>query len=784
MKMGGVLPPSSAASILVQIRFWSAREELLIDPRDTHVLRYHDKSEIKAIIDDPETKDKMAFASDRGHNLLLDNKRPHKLRQTFRDLELVLSEQKIVYSGWNTASLFHLMMHTGLMVHIHLGKLGDVDKISFDKAFVGKLHENVTDVVFGKGFFVVTYLDSRLTLVQFARKRDQSDFVSFQHLDPKINHIECLGPLGRRLQRHLILSTNEQYLLVWWSSSEQEVFPWAPHLNEEDRANIMLFDMKKPLDPKLMGCIRTRSDPLDLRFFNLDPSSNQSSCVIHFLGQETTRKNEIHLENTFLHPVEGDRLLKRRNPQRISMASNVNCQAFIGNLVLLGCTDGTLLVFDCIHHKLDCQTKCSFIPSLIEIHPDKAICMVSSDKGMLQCFDIALNPIRLNVYQEDEAGSNVIDLSQHFRAQMSLVGMKFCPKLEQAINHSQRPCSMALMAQNYLMLQFFGGPLVLVNICGGVLNSGALGPFQIVAQYLKHQQYHQILLFLNQLDWLDAGQTILTCINTTFTKLLRVPFSREIETLLEMCLGLFYSPNKPIPVEVMDEYAEQIHDLTRKFFHHMLRHNQLAKSFQLAVDINDYDLFMDLYHSASKLNLKDIAEAAFVKARQMFFDNVRHPSDSESDSESLPPPPPSPPAGARLEPESRRPYALPSPMQLFSSVTTVQVDPSRDSHELAEENTSQTVDEYEDTREGNDSNKELEGHRQETHRLVMATTSTFAKTTSAKRISTNEFQVNQIGNPSGEDPVQDGQVTFASLPKLSIDLNQEKDIKVIHFGEV
>lgn len=133
MKMGGVLPPSSAASLLVQIRFWSARDELLIDPRDTQVLRFYDKSEIKTIMDDPETKDKMAYASDRGHNLLLDNKRPHKLRQAFRDLELVLSEQKIVFSGWNSASLFHLMLHTGLMIHIHLSKLGDVERIGFDK---------------------------------------------------------------------------------------------------------------------------------------------------------------------------------------------------------------------------------------------------------------------------------------------------------------------------------------------------------------------------------------------------------------------------------------------------------------------------------------------------------------------------------------------------------------------------------------------------------------------------------------------------------------------------
>lgn len=68
-----------------------------------------------------------------------------------------------------------------------------------------------------------------------------------------------------------------------------------------------------------------------------------------------------------------------------------------------------------------------------------------------------------------------------------------------------------------------------------------------------------------------------------------------------------------IPFQVLDEYSEQIHDLTRKFFHHLLRHNQLAKSFQLAVDINDYDLFMDLYHSASRMGLTDLAEASSIK---------------------------------------------------------------------------------------------------------------------------------------------------------------------------
>ena len=64
----------------------------------------------------------------------------------------------------------------------------------------------------------------------------------------------------------------------------------------------------------------------------------------------------------------------------------------------------------------------------------------------------------------------------------------------------------------------------------------------------------------------------------------------------------------------MDEYAEPIHDLSRRFFHHLIRHQQLVKAFQLAVDINDYDLFMDIYHAASRMgDIRDLADAAYIK---------------------------------------------------------------------------------------------------------------------------------------------------------------------------
>ena len=56
-------------------------------------------------------------------------------------------------------------------------------------------------------------------------------------------------------------------------------------------------------------------------------------------------------------------------------------------------------------------------------------------------------------------------------------------------------------------------------------------------------------------------------------------------------------------------------DLTRRFFHYLVRHHQLVKGFQLAVDINDYDLFLDIHHAAVRRNVPDLAHAALIKVR-------------------------------------------------------------------------------------------------------------------------------------------------------------------------
>ena len=124
---------------------------------------------------------------------------------------------------------------------------------------------------------------------------------------------------------------------------------------------------------------------------------DQSSSM-HYIGQEIGRRGEVQIENAIIFPYSGDRQLRKRAGHRLTggVTSQVVCTEFISDqLALMGTSDGTIFLMDIVQHRLECQTKCLFIPSNITLHPDRSIFVaVSSDKALVQCFDIALNPIK------------------------------------------------------------------------------------------------------------------------------------------------------------------------------------------------------------------------------------------------------------------------------------------------------------------------------------------------------------------------------------------------------
>ena len=267
---------------------------------------------------------------------------------------------------------------------------------------------------------------------------------------------------------------------------------------------------------------------------------------------------------------------------------------------------------------------------------------------------------------------------------------------------------------------------------------------------------------MNQMDWPTQGESIIIGINRTFHKLYRMPdLTKENETLMEMCLGLFYAPNRPIPEETIDEFSEQVHDIARKFFHLLLRHEQVQKAFQLAVDINDYDLFMDIHHYASRKEMVDLADAALVKAQAIFANtnvtiSASESSEDESDNtkelhvSSLP------------RPRS----SFQAPLAMFSSTINASATPAI--AVMEEQNQPISMDSSIIT-------------------MQPQINAVFQKTTAAKRISTKIYQTRaEITPPPMMSPPQSSNYpdSLPSLPKGVPEDENPDDIKVIHFGVV
>ena len=104
----------------------------------------------------------MTFGQGRGQITLIDSKR---LKSGLKELEELLVEQSVIFSSWRTSSLFQLVLSSGLIVNVHLNKMGDLSKITYDKYLSGKLLDYITDFAFTSKMVVVTYLESRVTLI-------------------------------------------------------------------------------------------------------------------------------------------------------------------------------------------------------------------------------------------------------------------------------------------------------------------------------------------------------------------------------------------------------------------------------------------------------------------------------------------------------------------------------------------------------------------------------------------------------------------------------------------
>ena len=80
-----------------------------------------------------------------------------------------------------------------------------------------------------------------------------------------------------------------------------------------------------------------------------------------------------------------------------------------------------------VENRVDNQVKASFTASSLVCHPEGAVFLALSEKGLVQCFDAALTPVQLCFPNEEQVTSTVLDLSGYFRSGLSLRGGAWAP---------------------------------------------------------------------------------------------------------------------------------------------------------------------------------------------------------------------------------------------------------------------------------------------------------------------------------------------------------------------
>lgn len=96
---------------------------------------------------DKYTLAKRDYAEKRGVVWSPKNKHHGKLKTSLKHFEDELKSKKVVFCEWSDQKTFQLMLSNGLLIYVEINVFtGDINRINFDKYFVGKIiSENICD---------------------------------------------------------------------------------------------------------------------------------------------------------------------------------------------------------------------------------------------------------------------------------------------------------------------------------------------------------------------------------------------------------------------------------------------------------------------------------------------------------------------------------------------------------------------------------------------------------------------------------------------------------------
>ncbi|KAK7073683.1 hypothetical protein SK128_025322 [Halocaridina rubra] len=590
-------------TLLGDVHFWTLRDDIIVKDADFGAFRYQDKNNVSK--ERVYYEDKRQYLEARGVMVMPKNSRPGKLRDSLKEFEEFLSKERVVWEGWQSHSAYQLIFASGIIATLTLNPVtGDLTKIVFDKYLIGKLlSEHLADVVITKQHMLFSYNECRLSVVYLNRSPSEGQVLErLSQCDPKVQTGEVAGPSGRRFERKLSANLTGDMVVVWWQTSEDEVYPWSPLAKDRDRANVLVYSLHGTNLDLLCYC-RTEMAPLSVSFSKVHP--NVLLTVEQGFGKKggvTVLSCVYEVERGALHrisvttiPLEAPLMTHSHNPSE--------------DRLLLACNNG-VLALHCDSRGMTHVTKAGLIPSKVTWLDSGNIVIVGNDRGQIQCFDLALSLIRMQLMMEEPNPQRILDFSEHFCHQQSLSKLSWAPMPKEEEFHST-------LKPHLLLLHYTRGPIACLRIDVSAVSNDGLTATALVSQYIKHRQLDEAVNLLVSLNWDQEGPMAMRCLTAIANHLLRLPVTTQRETQLEGALGSFHVPFQPLSQVVEEEFGPAVRALTRRFFFRVLRAGKLEKAFRLALDLKDHDCFMAVHSVAKRRNDQQIAASAIENARAL-----------------------------------------------------------------------------------------------------------------------------------------------------------------------
>uniref|UniRef100_UPI00398EAFA8 WD repeat-containing and planar cell polarity effector protein fritz homolog isoform X2 n=1 Tax=Pristiophorus japonicus TaxID=55135 RepID=UPI00398EAFA8 len=598
---------------LTELHLWSMKKTLQVRDTDVGTYQYYDKKEAVSPTDCCYLEEKRHMTEAREYLWTPKNRRPDKLRDTLKEFEELLQCSRCVLSKWKNKNYCQLFFGSGVLVSLSLSG-PHLEKAMIDRTLVGRLiSDTINDAVLADNFMIVAFLEtSKLCFVQFTKKLSSPDInrrmEKLSTSDLKISYIDLPGATGRRVERRLAINCMQDMVICWWQTANGDAWPWSPISNESDRANVVLLSyMNGRLE--ILSFIRTEGDPLDASF-----SINQP-CQLYTVECFISPDKEPMADSCIYECARNK--LQRVAVIRIPLRSQATCcsRNIVEDKLALGCEDSSLILYDA-HRRVTLLAQADLMPSLIEWHPDGAVIMVGSSQGEVQCYDMALSPMKMQLLAEDVKPATKLQLSQHFAVTSRLAQVQW------AVPRVIPPSNDSLNVHDLMFLRFDKGPAGVLCLKLGAILGGQLGPTELIRQYIRYEQIDEAINILCGMNWNTVGPQCYTCLIAIVDHLLKQKLTPERESHLEASLGTFYAPTSPLSDTTVLEYRDPISRYARRFFHHLLRYQRFEKAFLLAVDIGSRDLFMDIYYVALDKSEMALAEVAKKKANEIDAESI------------------------------------------------------------------------------------------------------------------------------------------------------------------